>query len=250
MHDPRDTERLPAPAEATPIPSQADRAGSVTGHETWLEGSAGRIADPDRPKRRSRKWAWFRSLLVLLILAIPLFVFLIAGAVYWQARTDEASPADAIVVLGAAQYNGRPSPVLSARLDHALALYDRDLAPLIVLTGGRAQGDAYSEAEAGRLYLEERGVPSSAMVLENEGRDTFTSMEGVADVLEDSDITRLLLVSDGFHLLRAELIARHFGFEAASSAAPDGPIRPWSGSELAYVIRETGGILAFLPNLL
>lgn len=249
MDDPRDTERLPPPSTFHTIASPVARNGSVTDDGTWLEGPAGRIDDPDRPRQRSRKLAWVRSFVVLVVLAIPLFLLLIAGAVYWQARTDEARTADAIVVLGAAQYNGRPSPVLSARLDHALALYDRDLAPLIVLTGGRASGDAYSEAQAGRLYLEERGVPSSAMVLENEGRDTLSSMEGVASVLEDSDITRLLLVSDGFHLLRSELMARHFGFEAHSSAAPDGPIRPWSGSEFAYVIRETGGILEFLPTM-
>ncbi len=249
MDDSRDTARLPSDSNLQAMSSRVDRTATVASGDAWLEGPAGRIVDPDRPRARSRKWAWFRSFLVLVVLAIPLFLLLVAGAVYWQARTDEARPADAIVVLGAAQYNGRPSPVLSARLDHALALYDRDLAPLIVLTGGRAGGDVYTEAEAGRLYLEERGVPSSAMVLENEGRDTLTSMEGVAAVLEDSNITRLLLVSDGFHLLRSELMARHFGFEAYSSPAPDGPIRPWSGSELAYVIRETGGILAFLPTM-
>ena len=249
MDDPRRTDRLPVQSTPQTNSPQGDRTDTLSGDGAWLEGPAGRIDDPDRPRERSRKLAWFRSILVLLVLAVPLFLFLVAGAVYWQARTDEARPADAIVVLGAAQYNGRPSPVLSARLDHALALYDRELAPVIVLTGGRASGDVYSEAEAGRLYLEERGVPSSAMVIENEGRDTLSTMRGVAEVLEDSDISRLLLVSDGFHLLRSELMARHFGFEAHSSAAPDGPIRPWSGSELAYVIRETGGILAFLPTM-
>ncbi|MBA2247816.1 MAG: YdcF family protein, partial [Chloroflexia bacterium] len=183
MDDSRDTERLPLHSNAQTISPPAERTSSVTDDGVRLEGPAGRIVDPDKPKPRSRKWSWFRSILALVVLAVPLFVLLIAGAVYWQARTDEAGPADAIVVLGAAQYNGRPSPVLSARLDHALALYDRDLAPLIILTGGRAEGDAYSEAEAGRLYLEERGVPSSAMAVENEGRDTFTSMQGVDEVL-------------------------------------------------------------------
>jgi len=250
MHDLRDTERLPPDPDSPPIPRHTDPPSANDGNGSHLEGPVGRIPDPDRPRRRSRALAWFRSLVVLVVLAIPLFVLLIAGAVYWQARTDEVRRVDAIVVLGAAQYNGRPSPVLSARLDHALSLYDDGIAPLIVLTGGKLQGDAFTEAEAGQSYLEERGVPASAMMLENGGRDTFTSMAGVAALLGETDVERVLLVSDGFHLLRAELMARHFGFETYSSAAANGPIEPWSGSELAYVIRETGGILAFLPTLL
>lgn len=184
------------------------------------------------------------------VFVLALIPLLIAGAVIWQARADEARRVDAIVVLGAAQYNGRPSNVLSARLDHALDLYERGFAPRIVVTGGKAEGDAYTEAESGYMYLEERGVPASAILMETEGRDTWTSMQGVADVLRDTDLHRILLVSDGFHLLRSELMARELGLEAYSSAAPDSPIRRWSGAELAHVIRETGGIVVFAPKML
>lgn len=200
-------------------------------------------------KRRPGPWAWIRSIVLTLLLLVPAVLLLIAGAVIWQARTDEVRPADAIVVLGAAQYNGRPSNVLQARLDHALDLYQRGLAPRIVVTGGRADGDAYSEAESGFLYLVERGVPDDAILMEAEGTDTWASMRGVAALLRDTDVRRLLIVSDGFHLLRCELMARELGFKASSSAAADSPIRPWSGAELAYVIRETGGIMAFVPDL-
>lgn len=181
---------------------------------------------------------------------IPLSVLFVGGAVYWEARTASAQPADAIVVLGAAQYNGRPSEVFRARLDHALNLYQEGYAPLIVLTGGKQPGDAYTEAETGEQYLIDRGVPASAIGWENEGRDTWQSMRGVADVLERSGVESLLIVSDGFHLLRTELMARELGYMASGSASTESPIRQWTAAELSYVIRETGGILAFVPQMI
>ncbi|MDQ3539664.1 MAG: YdcF family protein [Chloroflexota bacterium] len=208
------------------------------------------MTDPRVAKPRFRRATWVRSLLLTAVFVLALIPLLIAGAVIWQARTDEARRVDAIVVLGAAQYNGRPSNVLSARLDHAFDLYEQGIAPTIVVTGGRAEGDTYTEAESGSMYLQERGVPDSAILMESEGTDTWTSMQGVADVLRDTDLHRILLVSDGFHLLRSELMARELGLEAYSSAAPNSPIRPWSGAELAYVIRETGGIVVFAPKML
>lgn len=230
------------------LTSDSVRAASVP--PDGNTGVSNSLTDPYTIKVRSRRATWVRSALLTIVLVLALIPLLIAGAVIWQARADEARPVDAIVVLGAAQYNGRPSNVLSARLDHALDLYERGFAPRIVVTGGKAEGDTYTEAESGYMYLEERGVPGSAILMESEGRDTWTSMQGVADVLRDTDIHRILLVSDGFHLLRSELMARELGLEAYSSAAPDSPIRHWSGAELAYVIRETGGILAFAPTWL
>ncbi len=242
MTDSGDTQRLPPLQNSTP-----DRPAFVPPDP--YAGNPSPLPDIRTAKRGFRWGAWLRTILLLLVLAVPLVLALIAGAVIWQARTNEARAADAIVVLGAAQYNGRPSNVLSARLDHALDLYEQGLAPRIVVTGGRAEGDTYTEAESGYMYLVERGVPDSAILMESEGRNTWASMQGVAALLEDSGVDRLLIVSDGFHLLRTELMAREFGFEAYGSPAPDSPIRPWSGQEFAYVIRETGGILALVPTL-
>ena len=193
---------------------------------------------------------WLRRAFLLVVLLIPVSIMLVGGAVYWEARNGAPEQSDAIVVLGAAQYNGRPSEVFQARLDHALALYQEGYAPLIVLTGGKQPGDAYTEAETGEQYLLDRGVPASAIRFENEGRDTWQSMRGVADVLEGSGAGSLLIVSDGFHLFRSELMARELGFTASGSGSTDSPIRSWSGAEFAYVIRETGGILAFVPTIL
>jgi len=208
------------------------------------------LPDPRGGKRPRRWWRWIRTILLTIVLLIPALLLLIASAVIWQARTNEARPADAIVVLGAAQYNGRPSNVLSSRLDQAYDLYARGLAPRIIVTGGMAEGDIYTEAESGAMYLQELGVPDSAILMESEGTDTWESMQGVDTLLEGTNVQTLLVVSDGFHLLRAELMARALGYQAYSSPATDSPIEPWSGLEIAHVIRETGGIVVLLPTLL
>jgi uncharacterized SAM-binding protein YcdF (DUF218 family) len=187
--------------------------------------------------------------LFFVVAAIPIAILCIMGAVYWQARTDETHHVDAIVVLGAAQYNGRPSNVLRARLDHALELYRGGYAPAIIVTGGRMPGDVYTEAGTSEQYLLDRGVPADAILMEDEGRDTWGSLQGVAEVAEGSGIHDILIVSDGFHLFRAELMANNLGFESYSSPATDSPIEPWSGEEFSYVIRETGGVIAFIPRL-
>ena len=187
---------------------------------------------------------------MFMVVAIPVTILLVMAAVYWQARTDEARPVDAIVILGAAQYNGRPSEVLEARLEQALSLWNQGLAPKIVVTGGKQAGDAFTEAETEANYLIERGVPEDAILYENRGRDTWQSMQGVEEVLRGTGVRSMLIVSDGFHLLRAKLMARDLGFTAYGSPAKNSPITPWSGDEFSYVIRETGGILVFLPKLI
>jgi len=190
------------------------------------------------------------SILLFIIFAIPLLLLSLVGAIYWQARTDEATRVDAIVVLGAAQWNGRPTDVLRARLDHALDLYEGGFAPYVIVTGGKQAGDAYTEAETSRNYLVERGVPEAAILLENTSHNTWGNIEGIHQIEAARDIHSLLIVSDGFHLFRAEMMARHAGFEVHSSAAPGSPIGKWSTNEFSYVLRETAGVIAFLPEYL
>ncbi len=258
MTETGETSRIPDP-QARPTRQPATiRTGHPhperPAHASWLTESAyarpitdeaGQLRALPRPAWRR----WLRRAFLLVVFLIPILIMLVGGAVYWEARSGEAQPADAIVVLGAAQYNGRPSEVLRARLDHALALYQEGYAPVIVLTGGKQPGDTYTEAETGEQYLLDRGVPASAILFENEGRDTWQSMQSVADVLDGSGAESLLIVSDGFHLLRSEIMARELGFTASGSGSTDSPIRSWSGAEFSYVIRETGGILAFVPTM-
>lgn len=143
--------------------------------------------------------------------------FASAVSVLRAATHDEAARADAIVVLGAAQYRGRPSPVLRARLDHAVGLYARGLAPRLVFTGGTADGDTASEAAVGRTYALQQGVPDSAILTENEGRTTGQSLDRVARLLRARDMERVVLVSDPFHVLRAARIARRNGLVVMTS---------------------------------
>ncbi|MDQ3525154.1 MAG: YdcF family protein [Chloroflexota bacterium] len=203
---------------------------------------------PNRKQRTALKWV--TSLVTACLVIMVAGVFGIITLVYVQARTDEARPVDAIVVMGAAQFNGRPSPVLQARLDQALALYNAGLAPRIVVTGGQQPGDAFTEAETGYRYLMEQGVPADAILMENEGRSTWESMQGLPAVLPPSESPEVLVVSDGFHLFRSELMLGELGYDAHSSAAPDSPIRPWSLTEFGYVVREVGGVIVVLPEML
>ncbi|MFL5401859.1 MAG: YdcF family protein [Gemmatimonadales bacterium] len=171
---------------------------------------------------------------------------MIAAAVYTVAlvmvlvvsQQDQRRAVDAIVVLGAAQYNGRPSPVLRARLDHALQLYGEGLAPRIVVTGGVGRGDTTSEAIVGRHYLLARNVPPAAVVVQPQGRSTQASMTAVADWLESEGLHSVILVSDPFHMFRLRLEARRTNLEAYTSPTESSPISDNPVVELRYLAAE------------
>jgi uncharacterized SAM-binding protein YcdF (DUF218 family) len=145
---------------------------------------------------------------------------------------------DAIVVLGAAQYNGRPSPVLRARLNHALSLYREELAPLVVVTGGIGRGDTTSEAVVGQRYLVVHGIPEGAVVAQGEGRTTMASMSAVTAWLHARGLRRVLLVSDPFHMFRLRLEARRTALEAYTSPTESSPISDNPVLELRYLFAE------------
>jgi uncharacterized SAM-binding protein YcdF (DUF218 family) len=201
------------------------------------------------PKIPRPKFARFVTR-ALTVLAAAWFVTLlcIAG---WSRRSSPQT-ADAIVVLGAAQYGGRPSPVLRSRLDHALGLYKLKRAPRVVLTGGRRPGDLISEAAAGRRYLVRRGIPNEVMMLEPAGRTSLASIFGAAQLLRaqrdsvagrDADPAALprptvLLVSDPFHMLRLEILARLQGLTPLASPTRTSPISA-NRAVLEYMLRES-----------
>jgi uncharacterized SAM-binding protein YcdF (DUF218 family) len=173
-------------------------------------------------------------------------VLLVAGIVYTVALTavlvtsqhDQRRPVDAIIVLGAAQYNGRPSPVLRARLDHAIGLYREGYAPLIVVTGGVGRGDTLSEAIVGRRYLVAREVPDESVIAQPVGRNTRSSMTAVGQWLHGRGLRRVLLVSDPFHMLRLRLEARRIALEAYTSPTESSPISDNPVLELRYLFAE------------
>jgi uncharacterized SAM-binding protein YcdF (DUF218 family) len=153
-------------------------------------------------------------------------------------QLDERREADAIVVLGAAQYNGWPSPVLRARLDHGLALYHEGLAPAIVVTGGVGRGDKESEAMVARRYLLAHHVPDSAVVVQPQGRSTQASMTAVAMWLGARGRRTAILVSDPFHMFRLRLEARRTGLAAYTSPTETSPISSNPVLELEYLAAE------------
>ena len=161
------------------------------------------------------------------------------GAVLAWERHDQSRPVGAIVVLGAAQYVGRPSPVLRARLDHALALWRRGLAPIMIVTGGTGTGDTTSEAAVSQRYVVQHGVPEQAVLLETEGRTTSESMAGVAALMNSLSRRDVLLVSDPFHMLRLTIIARRHGLEPFASPTPTSPIAANPTERWKYALSES-----------
>lgn len=156
-----------------------------------------------------------RRLAILLVVGYLAATF---ADVWLSSRQDAGDrPAQAIIVLGAAQYNGRPSPALKGRLDHALDLYERGMAPLIVVTGGRQDGDRTTEASASASYLIANGVPDARIEREVQGTDTYLSLAATARFLKKRDVLDVILVSDSYHSARVQAIAEEVGFRARTS---------------------------------
>lgn len=160
------------------------------------------------------------------------------GVALWGMR-DGAQPSDVIVVLGAAQYAGRPSPVLKARLDHALGLWKQGLAPRVILTGGTGSGDTTSEAAVGRIYMMRRGIPDSVIMLENQGRSTDESLSGVASLMHARQLVHAILVSDPFHMLRLQILSWRYGLKVVPSPTRTSPISANRVESLVYILSES-----------
>lgn len=180
----------------------------------------------------------FRLILGLALMAAAVVYTAALVMVLVVSQQDQRRAVDAIVVLGAAQYNGRPSPVLRARLDHALRLYEEGFAPRVVVTGGVGRGDTTSEAIVGRHYLLAHGVPPADVVVQPQGRSTQASMTAVADWLASENLERVILVSDPFHMFRLRLEARRTGLEAYTSPTASSPISDNPVVELRYLAAE------------
>jgi uncharacterized SAM-binding protein YcdF (DUF218 family) len=144
------------------------------------------------------------GLLALLVVLTIGYLFYVAKQIQHQSLIEEARQADVIIVLGAAEYRGRPSPVLQARLNHALALYQQGMAPYILTTGGAGGDPVYTEGEVGRGYLTQRGVPSEAILVEPEGATTAQSLEASVEIMRQMNFHSCIVVSDGYHIYRVK----------------------------------------------
>lgn len=180
------------------------------------------------------------ALLLRILVTVPLATWILSlVAVVVSGRSDAATHADAIVVLGAAQYAGRPSPVLKARLDHAVQLWEKGYAQWFVVTGGTGPGDTTSEAAVSHRYVVRRGVPEGVILAETIGRSTDASLNGVAVLMHERQLHTAILVSDPFHSLRIHILARHYGIDAVTSPTRTSPISANRTESITYVLGES-----------
>jgi uncharacterized SAM-binding protein YcdF (DUF218 family) len=228
--------RAPSPRATRSRPDPDGSAGlDHTGLARTVELTRVR---PPRPR-------WLVRALVGSVLVAGLVVGGTAFRVWQVARVDDRRPVDVVVVLGAAQYDGSPSPIFAARLRHARELYDQGVAARIVTVGGRRAGDGFTEADAGRRYLVDRGVRSDAVVAIGEGSDTLGSLRSVAATAEKRGWHTALLVSDPWHSLRARTMARDSGLESWTSPTHSGPVVRTRETQVRYIVRETAALLFY-----
>jgi len=215
----------------TSIDLASTNDGGLTIDPSAIEG------DDFVPPRRRRRW--LRVCISMVLALVGYYAFNLIQ-VHLVGAGDQARAVDAIVVMGAAQYDGRPSPQLQARLDHVVDLWDRGVAPIVVVTGGNQPGDRFTEAEASADYLVDRGVDASSILQEDQGRSSWQSLETVAAMLDSIGVQRVLMVSDPYHSLRIRLMAEELGLTAFVSPTRTSPVQ--GATAFAKEIKEAAGI--------
>lgn len=180
-----------------------------------------------------------------LVLMVGLVIGGTAFRVWQVARYDDRTPADMAVVLGAAQYDGVPTDVFEARLEHARALYQQGVVKYVTTTGGRQDGDQYTEGQTGQMWLVQHGVPADRVLVVGEGRDTLGSIRAVAAMARQRGLSTAMIVSDPWHSLRARTMAQDEGLQAWSSPTHSGPIVQTRSTQFRYILRETGALLYY-----
>ena len=179
---------------------------------------------------------WLVRIALGLVALIVLYVGVTFVQVWWASRSDDTSTASAIVVMGAAQWNGKPSPVLQGRLDHAVDLYEEGVAPLVVVTGGKQAGDVTTQGASGYLYLREKGLPDEAIKVEVDGRNSFEELSASALILSQAGVgDDVVIVTDPYHALRAGEIAEEVGMHPHVSPTH-------SSSGVRQMARETAAV--------
>jgi uncharacterized SAM-binding protein YcdF (DUF218 family) len=197
----------------------------------------------DDSVHRHPRGSWLLRIEALALAALAAFLVVTAARIAHDGRLQELHPADAIVVFGAAEYAGHPSPVLRARLDHAFDLFRRGLAPVVITTGGAASDPSFSEGGVGRDYLERRGVPERNLIAETQGSDTAQSAVRVAVIMRANGLHSCVAVSDAYHVFRIKKLLEHEGVGPVY-VAPRPDSRPHSAVQRAYaVMREASSYL-------
>ena len=176
----------------------------------------------------TRRLIWIAGIVLILApLASVGKIVSVARAIRLQSTVDEVEHADVILVLGAAEYRGKPSPVLEARLNHALFLYRQQWAPRILTTGGAGGDPAFTEGEVGRAYLSSHGIPSEAILTETQGSSTVESTVGAREIMRRLNLRSCIVVSDGYHIYRVKRILQSQGIQVYGSPRPTEPKDDW-----------------------
>jgi len=184
-----------------------------------------------------KKGHWLRTLFLIFVICAAGFVVVTFIRIQRQSWRDEARPGDCIVVFGAAEYSGHPSPVLRARLDHAYNLFQRGLAPLVITTGGKGGDPRFSEGGVGRAYLMERGIPEKNLIAETQADNTDESVERVAAIMSANGLHTCIAVSDGYHIFRIKKMLERQGLTVFGAPRPQTrPLSRWH--EDALILRE------------
>ena len=185
-----------------------------------------------RPRPR-RAWRW----LLRLVLLAALWLGGVATWIVYVGNRDQAGPADAIVVLGAAAYDARPSPVFTERIRHGIELYERGYAGALVFTGGYGDGARFSESQVARTFAVRAGVPEQAILIETLSRTTYQNLARSRDLLSDHGLQRVIVVSDPLHMARALRLCRHLGIDAVGSPTPSTRFRSFR-TQWRFLARE------------
>jgi len=197
----------------------------------------------DAAPNQHPQMSWWLRLLILVVAGVLLLLAVTAVQVVHTASLEEIHPADAIVVFGAAEYSGRPSPVLRARLDHALDVFHRGMAPVVITTGGAAADPTFSEGGVGRDYLMRHGIPERSLIAETQGRDTSESAVRVGVIMRANGLHSCVAVSDAYHVFRIRKLLKHEGI-APVYVAPRPDSRPHSvWQRQVAVLRESASYL-------
>ena len=192
-----------------------------------------------------RKWFAFKILVGYLSCAILIYALGVYALIRSEANRDDARPADSIIVFGAAQYNGRPSPVFRARLDHGIELFKRKLSNRMITTGGYGMDPRFTEAEVGKAYLIHHGVPEDSIEMETSGLTTLASIQQIVEVLRHQGIRRVVVVSDGFHLFRIKQIFQDRHVVVFGSPVPNSPIELNWRRRMQASLREVVGYTVY-----
>jgi uncharacterized SAM-binding protein YcdF (DUF218 family) len=197
---------------------------------------------------RSSGRHWLLWLCAIAALAFLGYLFIVCNEIVRTASEEQIHPADAIVVFGAAEYSGRPSPVYRARLDHAFDLFMRGVAPVIITTGGAAADPSYSEGGVGHDYLLHRGVPDTALIAETQASDTAESAQRVAVILRANHLHNCIAVSDAYHMFRIRKLLQHERVPLYLAPRPDSlPHSAWQRGEA--VLREAFSYLVWKVDI-